>query len=310
MNPTAEATSSTPDPSEALSLALQRAVANAGPSVLRLSSPRSNLATSATVWSDDGLIVTTHRGTRRAATLLAGGPEGDPIPLELVGRDPGLDLAVFRLQGNHGLQAIARADVDASPRVGTLTLALARPGWEVRASLRLVGVVGPAFRTFHGGRIDAWIETDRSLPAGFSGGPLVDTRGLMLGLDSRGLVRHADLAIPLRTIERSVAELLAHGSVSRGWLGISLVGVALPEGQREARDPETGVLITGLDEGGPAARAGLLVGDIIIGADGGTITHPSDLRDALRGKAGVDLELTILRAGARTVVSARPAAAS
>ena len=289
---------------EALSHALQHAVERAGPSVVRVGSARGH-ATSGTVWSDDGLVLTTPLGTRRARRLTVRGADEREREAELLGRDPGTDLALLRVDGE-GLPAIARGPSDPLPAVGTLAVALARPGWRIRASLRLVGLVGPGFhRRGHGergGHIDAWLETDRSLPRGFSGGPLVDGHGRMLGLDSRGLVRHADLAIPLATVERVVAELAAHGSVRRAFLGVSLITVEPPE------RPDAAVLVAGLDRDGPAAKAGVLLGDILVAIDGATIDGPGALRDSLEGKVDTPLDLTLLRGGRETQLQVTPVA--
>jgi S1-C subfamily serine protease len=291
-----------PHPPGDLSAALEHAVERAGPSVVRLSS-RHGHAASATVWSRDGLILTTHRAIRHAAKLIVADHDEREHEATLVGRDVGLDLALLRIASDV-LPPIARVPADELPRVGALSVALGRPGWRIRASLRIVGLVGPRFRTSNGGRVDAWLESDRALPRGFGGGPLIDVAGRMLGLSSRALVRHADLALPCTTIERAVAELLEHGEIRHGWLGVSLVPIQLPGGpEHEAR---TAVLVAGVEADSPAARAGLLIGDVLLGLDGEPIEGPGALREALRGKAGVSLELSLSRAGQPLSVSAVP----
>jgi S1-C subfamily serine protease len=285
-----------------LSASLERAVERAAPSVVRVSSPHGHPA-SGTVWSRDGLILTTNRAVRRAGQLIVGGHDEREHEATLVGRDLGLDLVLLKIEPDV-LPPIARGLADELPRVGALGVALGRPGWRVRASLRMVGLVGPRFRTSHGGRVDAWLEMDRALPRGFGGGPLIDVAGRMLGLGSRALVRHADLVLPCATIERTVAQLLEHGEIRPGWLGVSLVPIELPGGpEREAR---TAVLVAGVEPDSPAAQAGLLIGDVLLGLDGEPIEGPGALREALRGKAGVALELSLSRAGQPLCVSAIP----
>lgn len=292
-----------------LSAALSRAIERTAPSVVRIASAHGQ-PTSGTVWSDDGLILTTHGGTRRAArrghTLTVYGHDEREREATVVGRDAGTDLVLLRVDAGHtgALPAVARTPSDALPQLGTLALALARPGWCVRASLRMLGLIGPGFRTQRGGRIDAWLESDRTLPRGFSGGPLIDVDGRMLGLSSRSLVPHADLALPLSTIERVVAELLEHGVVRHGWLGVSLIPVEVPaDAGAESR---TAVLTAGLEADGPAARDGLLIGDLIVALDDAPIASPADLREALRGKIDVAVDLSLLRAGQATRVSVTP----
>lgn len=299
--PSTQSTTTSPNALD-LSAALERAIERAGPSVVRLSSPHGH-ATSGTVWSQDGLILTTHRAVRRAAKLTVAGHDEREHEATLVGRDPGLDLALLRIPPD-ALPPIPRVPADELPRVGALSVALGRPGWRIRASLRMVGLVGPRFRTSHGGRVDAWLESDRGLPRGFGGGPLIDVAGRMLGLSSRALVHDADLALPCTTIARAVAELLEHGEIRHGWLGVSLVPIELPAGpEREAR---TAVLVAGVEADSPAAKAGLLIGDILLGLDGEPIEGPGALREALRGKAAVGIELSLSRAGQPLSVSAVP----
>jgi S1-C subfamily serine protease len=285
-----------------LSASLSRAVDRAAASVVRITSPHGHAA-SGTVWSRDGLILTTHRAVRRAAKLTVAGHDEREHEATLVGRDAGLDLVLLRIEPD-ALPPITRIPGDDLPHVGALSLALGRPGWRIRASLRMIGVVGPEFRTAHGGRVDAWIETDRTLPRGFGGGPLIDVAGRMLGLGTSTLVRHADLALPCSTIERAVAGLLEHGEVREGWLGVSLVPIEFP-GVPE-REPKTAVLVAGVEADSPAANAGLSIGDVLLALDGEVIEGPGALREALRGKAGVAIELSLSRAGQLIRVSATP----
>jgi S1-C subfamily serine protease len=295
-----EAASSVQAPAE-LGNFFGRAIARAGASVVGLASPRGG-TTSGTVWNDEGVIVTSHRGTlgrrHHESTWTLTGPDQRQREVELVARDSATDLALFRTS-TEGLVPIVRAT--RAPDLGTLALALARPGWQLRASLRILGLVGPGFRTPQGGRIDAWLESDRALPVGFSGGPLIDVEGEMLGLDSRGLVRGADLAIPTATLERVVSELLAHGQIRHGWLGVSLVPVVLPKHQRDALGTEqrSAVLVAGLEDGSPAAAGGVLLGDVILELDGKPADDPGALREALVGKAAREIAIAVLRAGQR-----------
>jgi S1-C subfamily serine protease len=302
-----EAASSIGVPSESGNV-FRRAIARAGASVVGLSSPRGG-TTSGTVWNDEGVIVTSHRGTlgrrQHESTWTLTGPDQRQREVELIARDSATDIALYRTSPE-ALVPIARTSE--LPDLGTFALALARPGWQLRASLRILGLIGPGFRTPQGGRIDAWLESDRALPVGFSGGPLIDVEGRMLGLDSRGLVRGADLAIPTVTLERVVGELLTHGHVRHGWLGVSLVPVVLPRQQRDSLGIEqrSAVLVAGLEDGSPAAAGGVLIGDVILELDGKAADDPGALREALVGKAAREIGIVVLRAGQRSELRITP----
>lgn len=138
-----------------------------------------------------------------------------------------------------------------------------------------------------GGRLERYVESDRQIPRGFAGGPLVDAAGAVIGMNTRTLMRGTDLAIPVITLRRVVAELLQHGGVRRGYLGVGTYPVA------------NGALVANVEDGGPAATAGILVGDIIVEAAGATVTGPDSLRVLLSERPGDAIKVAVLRAGAR-----------
>jgi S1-C subfamily serine protease len=285
-----------------LSDSLARAVEVAAPSVVRIEQPHARPA-SGIAWSDE-LIVTSSRrigdGDLAVGAVGAAGPGGtasDSQPATLVGRDPGTDIALLRVPGG-GLQPLAFRD-PGDLRVGELALALGRPGRSVRASLRLIGVLGEGeMRTPGGGRIDRYVETDRAIPRGFGGGPLVDVDGRGLGLSTRSVFRGADLAVPAPTLRRVVDAILAHGGVARGFLGVSAYPVRLPRHLAGQLGQERGALIVAVDEGAPAETAGLLVGDVLVSIAGEPVDGPHSLRDALLDRAGASAEVKLVRAGA------------
>jgi len=247
-----------------------------------------------TVWAE-GVIVTAQHVVDRDEGIEIGLPDGSTAPATLAGRDPGTDLAVLKTDAK--LAPLPFRDLDGL-RVGNFTLALARPGRTVRATSGIVSALGKdAWRTAHGGRVDAYLEPDVSMPPGFSGGPLVDLDGKALGINSRGLSRRVHLTVPRVTVERVVTELLAHGKVRRGYLGVGVHAVKLP-----APD-EAGVLIHGVEDGSAASKAGLLIGDILVALDGAKIQSPWDLASALQGKVDVDVKLDVIRAGNKQTVS-------
>jgi S1-C subfamily serine protease len=284
-----------------LSSPLTAAVEKAGPSVLRLA--RHRYPASATVWdAAAGLVVTTRHAVLGCDdTVKLTLPGGDEREAQVVGTDPGTDLALLRTDPA-GLVALEHAELG-DLKVGELTLALGRPGQSVRASLRIVGVVGPEVRTPHGGKLDRYIETDRALPRGFSGGPLVDLDGRLIGIDTSGLLRGADIAVPLDTVKRVAAELVAHGSIRRGYLGVAVQRVRLPDdiatslgGQR------SGALVVRVDPDSPASKSGLVLGDTIAALDGEPVSGPDRLRELLADRRGVTVAARIVRGGALTDV--------
>ena len=268
----------------AVDAALAGAVTAAGPSVVYVS--RGRRGGTGIAWSDE-LVITASFHTPDRTRVGVGRPDGtlDERDADVIGRDPGTDVALLRVAGG-GLQPAVLRELDGLA-VGNLALALARPGRSVRASLRAIGVLGPEVRTPWGGRLERYVETDRQLPRGFAGGPLVDGDGKVIGMNTRTLVRGADLAIPVVTLRRIVDELVQHGGVRRGYLGV---------GAYPARG---GALVASIEDGAPAATAGVLVGDLIVELDGVAIDGPDGLRTVLGDRPGKAVKLVLTRAGQR-----------
>ncbi len=278
-----------------LSSPLTAAVEKAGPSVLRLA--RHRYPASATVWdAAAGLVVTTRHAVAGEETAHLTLPGGEEREAQVVGTDPGTDLALLRTDPA-GLVGIEQAD-PGELKVGELTLALGRPGASVRASLRIIGVLGADVRTPRGGKLERYIETDRALPRGFSGGPLVDLDGRLVGIDTSGLLRGADIAVPVDTVKRVAAELLAHGSVRRGYLGVAVQRVRLPDDLATSLGQKSGALVVRVDPDSPAATSGLVLGDTIVALDGKPVSGPDGLRELLADRRGGTLPGRILRGGA------------
>jgi S1-C subfamily serine protease len=301
MTTTDPATSSSPSPLTSLEAALTGAVAAASASIVRVDRRRGG--GSGLVWAPDLVVTASFHAPDKTTIGVARGDGGlDEREATVIGRDPGTDVAVLRVDGG-GLAPATFRGLD-GVAVGQLALALGRPGRSVRASLRIIGVLGPEVRTPGGGRLEHYVETDRQIPRGFAGGPLVALDGRVLGMSTRTLLRGADLAIPHVTLERVVGEILAHGSVRRGYLGVGAYPVALPAAIAQAVGRTTGALVANVEDGGPAAAAGVLVGDIILALAGDPIEGPEDLRLALADRAGETVELDLVRAGQRTTIKA------
>jgi S1-C subfamily serine protease len=281
---------------QSLSDDLANAAASAGESVVAIHA-RKRIPASGVVLAE-GVVVAAHHTIHREDDIRVSLPDGTRVSATLAGRDPSTDLAVLRLADVTGTPA-RFIDAD-DPRVGQLVLALGRPGDAVTASLGVVSAVGGEWRTWHGGRIDRFIRLDLSIYDGFSGGALVDARGRVIGLNTSGLARSAAIAIPVSTVRRVAEQLLAGGRVRRGYLGIGLQTVRLPASLVKARafGRDVALLVVSVEEDGPAARAGLTLGDVLLTFDGAPIGDPGELL-ALLSEDRIDhpIKLQVLRGG-------------
>jgi serine protease DegQ len=266
-----------------LDQALAAAVAAAAPSVVHVARGHHSGGTGI-VWDAD-LVVTSSFHTPDRTKVGIGQADGtlDERDAEVIGRDPGTDVALLRVTGG-GLTPAKLRDIDGLA-VGNLALAIGRPGRTARASLRAIGVLGPDVKTPQGGKLDRYVESDRQIPRGFAGGPLIDADGAAIGMNTRTLLRGSDIAVPIATLRRVVDELKQHGGVRRGYLGVG----AYPSGQ--------GALVASLEDGGPAATAGIIVGDIITEIDGAAVKGPESLRNVLADRAGKQVKLSLVRGG-------------
>lgn len=285
----------------ALDQALAAAVATAGRSVVHVARGHGHGGTGI-AWADDLVISASFHTPDRTQVGVPGAGAADDGELdrrdaEVIGRDAGTDVAVLRVAGG-GLAPAAFRELG-ELAVGNLALALGRPGRTVRAQLRAIGVLGPAIRTPHGGTLDRYIEADRHTPRGFAGGPLVDAAGAVIGMTTRTLLRGADLAVPTATLHRVVGELVAHGGVRRGYLGVGAFPAQLPPALAQLVGRDRGALVTSVEAGAPAGAAGVLVGDIIVEVAGSPVGDPGALRIALGDRPGETVELAVVRGGAR-----------
>ncbi len=292
--------SASPSPSfaDALQATVAAAVAAVERSVVRVDRRRG--AGTGLALTDE-LIVTSSFHAADELRLGVVGDDGAVIErtATVIGRDPGTDLAVARVEGG-GLVPATFRDL-AGIGAGRFVLALGRPGRAVRASLRAIGVVGPEVRTPAGGRLDVYLETDRTIPRGFAGGPLVDLDGRVLGMNTRTLIAGADLAVPAVTLTRVTDALIAHGRIARGYLGVAVYPAQAPVALAASGQ---GALVGSVEASGPAAAAGVLVGDLIITLAGEPITGPDSLRLALVERAGAAVELGLVRGGQALTLTA------
>lgn len=280
---------------QSLSDATAAIVESAGRGVVRVEA-RRRLPASGFVWSADGVIVTAHHVVEQDDNIEIGLPDGKTASAKLVGRDPTTDIAVLRAQGAT-LAPLALAEVS-NLRVGHIVLALGRPGQTVMATMGIVSALGDKWRTPMGGLLDKYLQTDVAMYPGFSGGALVDAMGQVLGLNTSALLRDITLSIPVPTLRRVVDTLLAHGKVRRGYIGIRAQPVRLPDRVKEQSKQETGLLLLSVEQGSPADKGGLSMGDTIIAMDGEPILHLDQLLATLSGdRIGQSLEVSVLRGG-------------
>lgn len=253
------------------------------------------VVTSEQVMGDEAELTVVHQGTELKARL--------------AGRDPGTNVAVLRLgEARQGATLPAAAP---APRVGALALMIgAHRAGAPTARLAMVHATGPAWDSMAGGRIDAMLRLDARLGVD-EGGPVLDAAGRLLGMSTAG-PRRRTLVIPAATIERVLDPLLAAGRIARGWLGVGLHRVGIPQALRAAAGRETGMMVMNLAAGGPAEQAGVLPGDILLDVDG--IAAPDARALAARlgpDRVGQPAAVTLLRAGApvtvTVTVAARPA---
>jgi S1-C subfamily serine protease len=281
---------------QAVSTALVETVAVAEAGVVRVEG-RRRLPASGIVWSADGIVVTAHHTLEREHELRLGLAGGQSVPARLIGRDPSTDLAVLRAEA-HGLAAPAWAE-PASLAVGSLALALGRPGEKILATLGILSAVDDAWTTPGGGQIDHYVQTDAVMYPGFSGGPLIDAECRVMGMNSSALVQGLGVAVPLPTVRRVVEALLSGRSVRRGYLGVTAQAVPLPEALAESLGQATGLLLTHIEPRSPADRGRLVQGDTLVTLAGRPLRSLADLQAILGGEpAGAPVDLTLVRAGA------------
>ena len=272
--------------------------ASAAPSVVQVQGRRWRTA-SGVVYAP-GVVVTTIKALGREDGLHVRGAEGEALDAELAGWDPASGLALLKTSG---LDAPAIGVGKQPARVGNIALALAR-SWSnnVTASAGIVSIIGGPLRTGRRHSIDQVIRTTAPMHDGFAGGAFVDTTGALIGITTASTIRGLGVVIPADIAWKTAHGLLEHGRVKSGYIGIAGQQVQLPEGQRsEGRDEA--LLVIGVSGDGPAAKAGVMVGDVIVSFDGQPVTSPDDLLDLLTGeRIGKTTAVGILRGGTAQTV--------
>lgn len=262
---------------------------------------------SGVIWRDQ-VVVTAAHTVRREEDIEVTLADGSRAAAALAGVDAGTDLAVLKVDGARS--AVLERSAAGQLKVGQLAIAVARLGEHgVSASLGMIGGLGGAWRTWRGGRVEQLIRVAITLYPGFSGGALLDAHGAMIGINTAGLARSGAIALPHSTVDRVADELLAKGYVARPYLGVAMQSARLPESlQRKlGLDRSAGVIVLGVEAGGPAERAGILVGDVFLSLDGQPVSDTTDVLHAL-GAERIDrpVSATIVRGGGMLVVEITP----
>ncbi len=278
-----------------LSKDLAGVVETAGRGVVRVEA-RRRMPSSGILWSTEGVVVTANHTVQREENITVGLPDGSKAGATLAGRDPSTDVAVLRVSAEGGTAA-DRAGTE-NLKVGHLVLALGRPGRTVRATLGIVSALGESWRTPEGSQIDHYLQTDAPFHPGFSGGPLVDAGGRVLGLNTAALLRGFSLTIPVATLQQVTETLLAHGRVRRGYLGIGAQPVRLTGEVERALSQKAGLLLMSIEPESPAEQGGLYIGDILVSFAGQPVEALGDLMGMLGSeRIGSSVPLRIVRGG-------------
>lgn len=256
------------------------------------------------LWTSDAVVT--------SEQILPDAPEyevrisGQTLRATLAGRDPGTNVAVLRLQTQ--LAISLRQAAEAKP--GALAVVIGSDGDGLSARLDVIRSVGGAWESMAGSTIDRRIRLAGRIGRD-EGGPVLSAAGGLFGMSTTG-ARHTSLVIPASTIARSVTTLLEKGGVERGWLGVALRPVALPESLRPAREQRSGMMVMEVSDGSPAAKAGVVAGDIILSAGNlPAMRYGAIARQLGANTIGKTLALAIARAGTvvnvDVTVEARPA---
>jgi len=274
----------------AFSSELAGVVAKAAESVVAVHA-RPRFSSSGVFWRP-GAIVTAEHTIRREEEIQVTLPDGKNVPAALAGSDAGTDIAVLTVDTGAAQRGRVVTRASAAPSPGNLALAVGRSEDSgVNATMGIVSAVSGEWRTWRGGRLDAYIRLDLTLYPGSSGGVVLNTDGEALGVATSVLSRIAGVAIPASTIDRVVEEILTRGRVARGYLGVGLQPVELPDHQK-------GLIVLSLEPDGPAARAGVLIGDIFTELSGAALAGTEDVQRALeKHRPGDSIEAKLWRGG-------------
>jgi len=244
-----------------LSHEIAQIVAGLAPSLVRVDA-RGGCPATGIIWADNLVLTADHVIEADDNILVTGAPT--TVKAAVVGRDRGTDLALLRTLGLRGAPAPRGRSADV--RTGHLVLALAGTIGEQQVTMGIVSGTSSEFRSWRGGQLNALIQTTTELLPGFSGGPLVDAQGRVIGINSWNFGRGVSRALPVEVAERVAESLRAHGRIRRAYLGVGVQPIRLTETLGPGQ--ESGLLVVTVETGGPGDKAGLLQGDTLVTVDG------------------------------------------
>src|SRR4051812_12696733 len=301
---------------DAYSNAVIGAVERVAPSVVKIETLRQAPGRDGThaagsgsgfVFTPDGFVITNSHVVDGGARWRAPSPDGEPQRASLVGSDPDTDIAVLRLHGE--VPAALELGDSSSLRVGQLVVAVGNPlGFDHTVTAGVVSALGRGMRSVGGRLVEQVVQTDAALNPGNSGGPLVDARGRVVGVNTAMIAGAQGLcfAIPIALAIDIASRLIHHGRIHRGWLGLACAPARLT--RRQVRyfvlGHETAARVVEVQEGSPAADAGLSRGDLIVTIDGQAVADPDAVHRLMsQERIGVAVPFEVLRGYDRVALS-------
>jgi S1-C subfamily serine protease len=306
---------------DAYSQAVIGAVEAVGPAVVNVHRGDAG-AGSGVIFTPDGLILTNHHVVHGAARVEVNLTDGRVLRADVIGQDAGTDLAVLRVDatltpgsppGLPGGVAFARFGDSRRVRVGQVAIAIGNPfGFQHSVTTGVISALGRSLRSRSGRLIDDIIQTDASLNPGNSGGPLVTTRGEVIGINTAMILPAQGLcfAIGINTARFVASRLIRDGRIRRGYIGIAGQNIDVPRNLARANQVaiSSAVRVESVEKGSPAARAGLEKGDIIVAFGAVAVTGVDDLHRVL-GEEQIDtaVDVAVIRRGSRRTIAVTPA---
>ncbi len=293
---------------ETLSQDLSDIIARTGRSVVSVRGKRS--AGTGIHW-EKGIIVTSYEALSLGASsdsFKVGLPDGQTVDTELVGTDPATDIALLSLPESIDLPVAVLGD----PQTLALGQLVSAVGYRARsqkasqfASLGMVSQIGPAWRSQRGGQIDRYIVVDLNLYRGSAGCPLINAGGQVVGFNTFG-PRRKVLAIPATNVSAAVTQLQQRGKISKGYLGLGMQAIPLPENVQQQRDltQSVGILVASVETGSAADTAGMALGDVMLAFDDEALESLRQVQALLGPQSvGKELKIQLLRGGELHTIS-------
>ncbi|GAC1443886.1 MAG: trypsin-like peptidase domain-containing protein [Chloroflexota bacterium] len=280
-----------------LSNSMADAVEKAGNSIVAVHARRHSPSTG--IHWKSGWFVTADHTLERDENITVTLPDGRSVPAAVAGRDAGTDIAVLKVEAAN--LPVIEIEESESLRVGHIVLAVARPGEHgVSASWGAVSAIGGPWRTWAGGHIDQLIRPDLTLYPGFSGGPLINALGQVVGINTSGLSRNMTLTLPTSTVHRVVEQLQTRGHIARGYLGLAMQPVRLSDSLVATLELTNngGLVVVSVEPDGPAETVGIIVGDVVVAIDGTSVSDTETVQGLLGpDRVGKTIHVRIVRGG-------------